>query len=171
MIARRPRRLLGGLVILAGTLLLAEAAHAACVGPAGNWVACPPGVPANASITGVTFLPTTTTVQFTVAPFFVILPGMVPLTATPPDTAKTYAALKFLDYDYRLPDGDLLFGRAWARFDDFAQRGPFHELFEKSFDVRASLLAPPRAIRQSDAATAGVPELLPPAGPGDPSRR
>lgn len=159
MIERRSRRLLGGLAILAGTLFLSEAAHAACVGQAGNWVACPPGVPANASITGLTFLPTTTTVQFNVAPYFVVLPGLVRLTAAPPDTAKDYAALKFLDYSYRMPDGGLPLGRAWSKFDESTQ------------DVRASLLAPPLAIRKSDAATAGVPELLPPAGPGGPSRR
>jgi hypothetical protein len=153
MMQQRSRRLLGGLVILAGMLLLAEAAHAACIGQAGNWVACPSGVPANATITSVTFFPKgpNTVVTINVPPFSVNLAGLVPLTSAPPDTANDYAALKFLDYSYRMPDGGLPFGRAWPRFGEVAQ------------DVRASLLAPPLAIRRSDAATAGVPELLPPA--------
>lgn len=163
------RRLLQVMVVMAGTLLLAGAAQASCLGARGNWVACPPGVPANATITGLTFLPSppnkdaTTAVRFNVPPFLVSVPGFFSLTAAGPDTANAYAALKFLDYGYRMPGGDLPPGRAWPRFDEFAQKGPLHEIFAKPFDVRAVLMAPPLAIRRADAATAGVPELLPPA--------
>ncbi len=171
------RRLLQVMVVVAGTLLLAGAAQAACLGPRGNWVACPPGTPANATITGLTFHPSppdkdaTTDVRFNAPPFLVNVPGFFSLTAAGPDTANAYAALKFLDYGFRMPDGDLPPGRAWPRFDEFAQKGPLHEIFEKPFDVRAVLIAPPPAIRRADALTAGVPQLLLPGGTSGPAGR